>query len=141
MVQNQEEVLAGMLKDPMVRAGWNHYHKLVNDQRITRAGRWLRRLSLDELPQVFNIVRGEMSLVGPRPYLQTELDQLGVAARTVLRVRPGITGWWQVMGRNNMPFQERIRLEIYYVSNWSLWLDLFIIIKTFWVVFFLRDGQ
>jgi len=141
MVQNAEEVLVKMLEDPNVRAEWEHYHKLKDDKRITRAGRWLRRIGLDELPQVINFILGEMSLVGPRPYLQTEFEKMGEAAQVLVRVRPGITGWWQVMGRNNISFQERIRLELYYVSHWSLWLDFYIIIKTFWVVLFLRDGN
>ena len=90
---------------------------------------------------MINFLLGEMSLVGPRPYLQTEFEKMGEAAQVLVRVRPGITGWWQVMGRNNISFQERIRLELYYVSHWSLWLDFYIIIKTFWVVLFLRDGN
>jgi Undecaprenyl-phosphate galactose phosphotransferase WbaP len=141
MVQNADEVLAKMVEDPSVGREWEHYHKLKTDSRITRAGRWIRRMGLDELPQVINILRGEMSLVGPRPYLQDELKKMGDAARTVFHVRPGITGWWQVNGRNELSFQERVRLELYYVSNWSLWLDFFIFIKTFWVMFFLRNGS
>jgi Undecaprenyl-phosphate galactose phosphotransferase WbaP len=141
MVQNADEVLAKMVEDPSVGKEWEHYHKLKNDRRITRAGRWLRRMGLDELPQVINILRGEMSLVGPRPYLQDELKKMGDATQTVFHVRPGITGWWQVNGRNELSFQERVRLELYYVSNWSLWLDFFIILKTFWVMFFLRNGS
>ncbi len=141
MFQNADEVLAKMLDDPNIRSEWEHYHKLADDRRITQAGKWLRRLSLDELPQIINILRGEMSLVGPRPYLPEELEKMGDAAQTVLHVRPGITGWWQVMGRNSLSFQDRIRLELYYVANWSWWLDLFIVIKTFWVVLFIRDGK
>ncbi|MGD0878745.1 MAG: exopolysaccharide biosynthesis polyprenyl glycosylphosphotransferase [Anaerolineales bacterium] len=141
MVQNANEVLAKMVEDPSVRKEWEHFHKLKADMRITRAGRWLRRMGLDELPQVINILRGEMSLVGPRPYKQDELSKIGDAAQTVFHVRPGITGWWQVNGRNELSFQERVSLELYYVSNWSLWLDFFIILKTPWVMFFLRDGN
>jgi lipopolysaccharide/colanic/teichoic acid biosynthesis glycosyltransferase len=141
MVQNADEVLAKMLEDPNVHAEWEHYHKLKDDKRITRPGRWLRRTGLDELPQVINVFRGEMSLVGPRPYLHEEFENMGDAAQIVVHVRPGITGWWQVMGRSNLSFQERIRLELYYVSHWSLWLDLYIFIKTFWVVLFLKDGN
>ena len=140
MVQNAEEVLVEMLKDPNVRDEWEQYHKLTDDRRITRVGALLRRLSLDELPQVINILRGEMSLVGPRPYVEEEIELMGDAAKIILHVPPGVTGWWQVSGRNKLSFQERIRLDLYYVSNWSLWLDLFIIIKTFWVLIFLRDG-
>ena len=82
-----------------------------------------------------------MSLIGPRPVIQEKIDQMGDSSRVVFRVRPGITGWWQVMGRNNLSFQERTNLDLYYVFNWLLWLDLFIFIKTFWVVLFLRDGK
>jgi Undecaprenyl-phosphate galactose phosphotransferase WbaP len=141
MLQNADDVLAKMLEDPNVRAEWEHYHKLKDDKRITRAGRWIRRMGLDELPQMINIILGEMSLVGPRPYLEAELEKMGEAAQILVHVRPGITGWWQVMGRNKIYFQERIRLELYYVSHWSLWLDFYVIIKTFWVVLFLRDGN
>ena len=141
MVQNADEVMTKMLEDPGVRKEWEHYHKLKNDKRITRVGRRLRRMGLDELPQVINILRGEMSFVGPRPYLCAELKQMGDAVQTVFHVHPGITGWWQVNGRNELSFQERVRLELYYVSNWSLWLDFFIILKTFWVMFFLRNGN
>jgi len=141
MVQNADEVLVEMLKDPNMRDEWEHYHKFADDKRITRVGTVLRRMSLDELPQVINILRGEMSLVGPRPYFQAEIDQIGDAAESILHVPPGMTGWWQVNGRNKLSFQDRIRLDLYYVSNWSLWLDFFIIIKTFWVVLILRDGK
>jgi len=141
MVQNADEVLVEMLKDPKVRDEYEHYHKLVDDKRKTRVGTYLRRMSLDELPQVINILRGEMSLVGPRPFFQAEIDQMGDAAESILHVPPGMTGWWQVMGRNKLSFQDRIRLDLYYVSNWSLWLDFFIVIKTFWVILFLRDGK
>jgi Undecaprenyl-phosphate galactose phosphotransferase WbaP len=137
MVQNAEEMLAHLLAtNPTARCEWEQFHKLADDVRITRAGRWIRRLSLDELPQFINILRREMSLIGPRPLVQAEIDQLGEAAPLVLRVRPGLTGWWQVMGRNNLSFEDRSKLDIYYVSNWSLWLDLFVFMKTFWVLMF-----
>jgi len=82
-----------------------------------------------------------MSLIGLRPVIQEKIDQMGDSSRVVFHVRPGITSWWQVMGRNNLSFQERTNLDLYYVFNWSLWLDLFIFIKTFWVVLSLRDGK
>ncbi len=141
MVNNSDEVLVEMLKDPAIKEEWEKYHKIVNDPRITRAGNWIRRLSLDELPQFLNIIRGEMSLIGPRPYVQTEIDELGEAADLLLKVRPGLTGWWQVMGRNKFSFSERKNVDLYYVFNWSLWLDLFIFIKTFWVLVVDRDGK
>jgi Undecaprenyl-phosphate galactose phosphotransferase WbaP len=143
MVQDSDEVLVQMLQDPRIQADWENFHKLNpdDDLRITRAGRILRRLSLDELPQFINILRGEMSLIGPRPYLCRELEEMGDAAEIVLRFPPGLTGWWQVMGRNNLTFQERIHLDLYYVLNWSLWLDLYIIFKSFWVILFDRSGR
>jgi len=138
MVMNADEVLEKVLQDPQARQEWDEFHKLNRDPRITRAGKWIRLLSLDELPQIINVMRGEMTIVGPRPLVQEEIDSIGDAAETVLRVLPGITGWWQVNGRNNLSFEERTRLDLYYVINWSLWLDLFILIKTVWVIFFLR---
>ena len=141
MVNNSDEILGEMLKDPAIKEEWEKYHKIVNDPRITRAGNWIRRFSLDELPQFLNILRREMSLIGPRPLVQAEIDELGEAADLLLKVRPGLTGWWQVMGRNNLSFTERKNLDLYYVFNWSLWLDLFIFIKTFWVLVVDRDGK
>lgn len=137
MVNNASHVLNELLeRDPKAREEWERYHKLSDDIRVTRAGRWIRRLSLDELPQIINILRGEMSLIGPRPLVQEEIDEMGDVAPLVLRVRPGLTGWWQVMGRNNLSFEDRTKLDVYYVRNWSLWLDVFIFIKTFWVLVF-----
>ena len=142
MVWNANEVLSNLLaSDLKAKEEWKKFHKLTDDVRITRAGKWIRRLSLDELPQFINILRGEMSLIGPRPLVQDEINQLGQTAPLILRVRPGITGWWQVMGRNNLSFEDRTKLDIYYVSNWSLWLDLFIFIKTFWVLVFELGGR
>ena len=110
------------------------YHKLANDPRITRAGRLLRKFSLDELPQIWNVLRGELSLVGPRAYLPREIEDMGTYASLIQRISPGLTGWWQVMGRHGTTFEERLRLDEYYLSNWSLWLDVFVIIKTFWIL-------
>ena len=110
------------------------YHKLANDPRITRVGRLLRKFSLDELPQIWNVLRGELSLVGPRAYLPREIEDMGTYASLIQRISPGLTGWWQVMGRHGTTFEERLRLDEYYLSNWSLWLDVFVIIKTFWIL-------
>jgi exopolysaccharide biosynthesis polyprenyl glycosylphosphotransferase len=108
--------------------------KLHDDPRITRVGRAIRRFSIDEIPQLWNVVRGEMSLVGPRPALFSEMDQWTVELRSRLRVRPGLTGMWQVSGRSNLDFSEYVRLDLYYVDNWSLWRDLAIIARTVPVV-------
>lgn len=139
MVKDADKVLKKMLRDPEVRREWETYHKITNDLRITRVGKWLRHFSLDELPQFINVLRGEMALIGPRPLVKAEIDQIGEPASVILHVHPGITGWWQVMGRNNLTFEERTRLDLYYVYNWSLWLDLFIFIKTFWTVLVERN--
>ena len=104
--------------------------KMADDPRVTRPGRFLRRYSLDELPQLFNVVRGEMSLVGPRPPLPSEVDQYAADVRRRLRVRPGMTGLWQVSGRNDVSYAARVAFDTHYVQNWSLATDLAIIIKT-----------
>ena len=116
---------------PEARAEWDTYQKIKGaDPRVTRAGRWLRKLSLDELPQLFNIFRGEMSLIGPRPYLPRELETMGRHAPVIVRARPGITGLWQVSGRNELTFAQRLQLDEWYVRNWSLWLDLTLLLRT-----------
>jgi undecaprenyl-phosphate galactose phosphotransferase len=97
-------------------------------------GRLLRRFSLDELPQLWNVVRGEMALVGPRPYLPRESDKIGGYLDTIVRVRPGMTGLWQVSGRSTLPFRERLVLDEFYIRNWSLWLDFSILLRTAGVV-------
>lgn len=110
------------------------YHKLRHDPRVTRLGRLLRKFSLDELPQLWNVLRGDMSLVGPRAYIPGERPAMGEAAAVILRVPPGITGLWQVSGRNAIPFTGRLQLDIYYVRNWSLWLDLYLLARTPWCI-------
>lgn len=106
----------------------------ADDPRITRVGRWLRRLSLDELPQLINVVRGEMSLVGPRPALLYQIERYDARQRRRLDVRPGITGWAQVNGRNSLTWEEKIEYDVWYVDHCSLWLDLLILLKTAKVV-------
>jgi lipopolysaccharide/colanic/teichoic acid biosynthesis glycosyltransferase len=101
------------------------------DPRLTRVGRWLRRTGLDELPQLVNVLRGEMSLVGPRPDLIEQADNYTQAERRRLSVRPGITGWAQIHGRDEIPWPERFRLDAWYIDNWSLWLDVRIVVATF----------
>ena len=114
--------------------------KLVNDQRVTRVGRWLRRASLDELPQLLNVLRGDMSLVGPRPPLPYELDQYEHWQLHRLQMRPGITGLWQVSGRNRLTYRQMCELDLAYIRDWSLWLDLSILFKTVPVVL-LNSGR
>jgi Undecaprenyl-phosphate galactose phosphotransferase WbaP len=126
---------AHLATDPAAREEWDHYMKLRGfDPRVTRVGRTLRRLSLDELPQLVNVLRGEMSLVGPRPYIEHEMAGHEDAFRTILLSWPGITGLWQVSGRNELNFVQRLRLDEYYVRNWALLLDVQILLRTFGVL-------
>jgi lipopolysaccharide/colanic/teichoic acid biosynthesis glycosyltransferase len=141
MVPNAGARLQDLLRrDPAARAEWETSQKLRSDPRITRVGRLLRAWSLDELPQLLNILWGDMSLVGPRPVVQQELDEhYGPAARAYLAVRPGLTGAWQVSGRSSTSFAYRVRLDEAYVSRPSLRTDCAIMLKTVRVVL-LRDG-
>lgn len=135
MVNDADAQLVDYLEEnDHAKAQWDNFQKLSNDPRVTQAGKYLRKFSLDELPQLLNVIRGEMSIVGPRAVTQKEIDNYGENASLILRVKPGITGWWQVTGRNETTWEQRTKLEVYYVSNWSLWLDLYILYKTFWVV-------
>jgi len=135
MVQNADEVLEDTLNnDPSARQEWLETQKLKNDPRITRVGAVLRRLSLDELPQLWNVLRGEMSLVGPRPIVEEEVPKYGLQYELYKRVKPGITGLWQVSGRNDTTYAERVELDAYYVRNWSICLDLVILARTAKVV-------
>jgi len=115
-----------------LRWEWQRDYKLRHDPRITRIGRFLRMTSLDELPQLWNVLRGEMSMVGPRPIVDEEVPRYGKVYKLYCRVRPGISGLWQVSGRNNTTYEERVALDAYYVRNWSIWLDLVILTRTPW---------
>jgi Undecaprenyl-phosphate galactose phosphotransferase WbaP len=140
MVTNGDEVLERFFRNhPEELLQWRREHKLKDDPRITGVGRWLRRFSLDELPQLLNVLKGQMSLVGPRPIVPNEFEQYGQSFGFCTSVRPGITGLWQVSGRNNLTFADRIRFNEYYIRNWSLWLDLYILFKTVTVVV-MADG-
>jgi Undecaprenyl-phosphate galactose phosphotransferase WbaP len=120
---------------------WQKYAKLRgHDPRLTRLGAFLRRWSLDELPQLFNVLKGEMSLVGPRPYLPHELDRIGIDLHTIASARPGMTGFWQVSGRNQLTLEDRVKIEAWYVRNWTPWLDGIVFAKTFRVVLFPENG-
>ena len=110
-------------------------HKLQNDPRITKIGNFLRKTSLDELPQMINILKGDMSFVGPRPVVEKEVEEYGEKKDKFLSVKPGLTGYWQVNGRSNTTYEERMEMELYYVDNCSLWLDIKIFFKTFKTVF------
>jgi Undecaprenyl-phosphate galactose phosphotransferase WbaP len=116
--------------DPDLRTEWERVRKLRRDPRITRLGRFLRATSLDELPQLWNVLRGEMSLVGPRPIVEAEVPRYGEAYELYRRVTPGISGFWQVNGRSDTSYEERVALDTYYVRNWSVWLDLVILGRT-----------
>jgi Undecaprenyl-phosphate galactose phosphotransferase WbaP len=136
MAPGAEEILRLVLaEDAGLREEYARYHKLRADPRVTRVGRFLRRTSLDELPQVWNVLRGEMSLVGPRPYLPRESDEIGEAKGEILRVPPGITGPWQVSGRSHASFAERVEMDVYYVHDWSVWLDIVLLARTVRAVF------
>ena len=140
MRRDADRVLAAMLEaDPTLRAEFERDHKLKRDPRITPLGKFLRRSSLDELPQFINVLRGEMSVVGPRPIVWDELRRYGRSMDEVLSVRPGLTGLWQVSGRNNLTYRTRVRLDLTYVRNRSFWLDLGIVLRTIGVVLLPMD--
>ena len=137
MYGDGEEILQRvLLQNPHLLTEYEQFHKLKNDPRVTRVGKVLRALSLDELPQLWNVLRGEMSLVGPRAYLPREVNKMKGTEGIILQVLPGITGLWQVSGRNELSFSDRLALDTYYVRNWSPWLDLYILARTVWVVLF-----
>jgi lipopolysaccharide/colanic/teichoic acid biosynthesis glycosyltransferase len=140
MLRDAEAVLAALLaSNPQARAEWQRDQKLTHDPRVTPIGDFLRRSSLDELPQLINVLRGEMSLVGPRPITVAELTRYGRVRWHYLSVRPGITGLWQVSGRNNTTYAERVAFDKRYVEKRSAWLDARILFKTVQVVL-ARDG-
>lgn len=135
MVTNAQEVLEELLrKDPVARAEWESDFKLKSDPRISKIGHFLRRTSLDELPQLWNVLRGDMSLVGPRPVVNAELERYGDDVVYYLMARPGMTGLWQVSGRNDVDYDTRVYFDTWYVKNWSMWTDIAILFKTIKVV-------
>jgi lipopolysaccharide/colanic/teichoic acid biosynthesis glycosyltransferase len=127
MRRDADEVLK---RDPVLRAEFEQNFKLKEDPRLTKVGAILRKHSLDELPQLFNVLLGQMSLVGPRMITAPELEKYGPFKQLVLSVRPGITGYWQVNGRQEVAYQERVAMDVHYIENWSLWLDLKILFLT-----------
>jgi exopolysaccharide production protein ExoY len=131
VMDSQARLEALLASDPAARAEWDATRKLKNDPRVTKIGRFLRATSLDELPQLLNVLRGEMSLVGPRPVIQSELDRFyGAAAMHYMSVRPGITGLWQVSGRSDTSYAQRVALDVAYVAQASLWQDIKILLRT-----------
>ena len=141
MVENADKILRESLAhDPSLREEWERDHKLKDDPRVTRSGVFLRRTSLDELPQLWNVVRGEMSLVGPRPIVNAEIPKYGNAFDLYTKAKGGLTGLWQVSGRNDTSYAERVTLDTYYVRNWSVWLDLYILFRTTETLLFRRGA-
>ena len=136
MYENSQEVLSQyLINNPDEVIYYETYHKYKSDPRITKIGHFLRKTSLDEFPQFFNILRGDMNLIGPRPYMLNEKEKIGKEKESIiLQVKPGITGLWQVSGRNQLTFFQRVDLDIWYIQNWSLWLDITIFFKTIKVV-------
>ena len=131
MVHNSEDVLDEFLsRNDMARTEWDTFQKLEKDPRITPIGQLIRKMSLDELPQFWNVLKGDMSLVGPRPCMERQKSLYGKNWEHYCAMQPGITGLWQVSGRNRLPYAKRVDLDAYYVNNWSLWLDIKILFKT-----------
>lgn len=140
MQVDAEKILTEYLaKNPVARREWNKTQKLREDPRITRVGKWVRKLSVDELPQLLNVMNGDMSMVGPRPIQFDQKSLYGDRIDLYMSVRPGLTGLWQVSGRNRTTFSQRTAYDVYYVRNWSFWLDMYILFRTVWVVFS-QDG-
>jgi lipopolysaccharide/colanic/teichoic acid biosynthesis glycosyltransferase len=136
MCQAPDQMLEEKLRlQPALKSEWSRYQKLKSDPRVTRIGRFLRRFSLDELPQLWNVMKGEMSLVGPRPILIQQRRIYGQAYNEYVQVFPGITGLWQVSGRNETTFARRVELDREYIQRWSLRLDIYILFKTFKTIF------
>jgi len=141
-VNGDQKLVQYLERNPHAADEMQKYAKLrIYDPRVTRVGSLLRRWSFDELPQLLNVLKGEMSLVGPRPYLPQERERIGMGLPTILSSRPGMTGLWQVNGRNNLTLEDRVHLEAWYVRNWTVWLDCIILAKTFRAVLFPLDGS
>ena len=128
-----------LIKDKKLRLEFEENHKLKNDPRITTIGKFLRKTSLDELPQFINVLRDEMSIVGPRPIVKEEKKRYGKNLKKFLSIKPGITGLWQVSGRNNLSYKRRVQLDLNYIKNFNFLMDIRIIIRTFGVILFPLD--
>ena len=132
MIPNADEALAELMKkDKKIKEEYTKYKKLSNDPRITKVGKVIRHASIDEFPQFINVLKGEMSLIGPRPYLFRERDEMGEYFNKIVSVRPGLSGYWQVRGRSNTDFKTRLKMDEYYALNRDLELDVKIFFKTF----------
>jgi Undecaprenyl-phosphate galactose phosphotransferase WbaP len=141
MVDNADKVLEAIMQDSdQMRQEFQASFKLKQDPRITKIGQFLRLTSLDELPQFWNVLKGEMSVVGPRPLVPEELPKYGCKINIVLQVKPGITGLWQVSGRNDIPYPKRVKIDVYYANNYNWLMDLWIISKTISVMLFPRKN-
>lgn len=141
MVENADEVLVEMMSTyPQIRQEFEDNFKLKQDPRITWIGRFLRLTSLDEFPQFWNVLKGDMSVVGPRPLVPEELPKYGRHIDKVLMIRPGLTGLWQVSGRNDIPYPRRVQIDVYYVNFRTFWMDLWVIFKTIGVVIFPKNN-
>ena len=142
MQENAEEKLEELLaRDPAAMREWTENFKLENDPRITPIGKLLRVTSLDELPQFWNVLRGDMAVIGPRPIVEKEVKYYGESYELRKRVKPGITGLWQISGRNDCDYQDRVQLDMYYIMNWSVWLDYYIFFKTIFIVLARRGAK
>lgn len=141
MVPKADKVLEDLLKDPVYYEEYSKNKKLKDDPRITKVGKVLRKASLDETPQFLNILVGQMSLVGNRPYLPREKEDMGEYYEDIVKTKPGLTGYWQVNGRSDVSFKKRLELERYYSNNYSLIMDIKIIFKTIAVVLFSKGAN
>jgi Undecaprenyl-phosphate galactose phosphotransferase WbaP len=135
MCTDAEERLEKLLREnPVYREEWEKNQKLKDDPRITKIGRFIRNTSLDEFPQLINVLKGDMSLLGPRPVTESEMEKYGEDFLRIFSVKPGMSGLWQVSGRSNTDYAERVAYDSYYLQSWSIWLDLWILYKTIGVV-------
>ena len=141
MVENADDILLEIMeKSPHLRQEFEDNFKLKKDPRITLIGRFLRMTSLDEFPQFWNVLKGDMSVVGPRPLVEEELPRYGRYINKVLTIRPGITRLWQVSGRNDIPYPRRVQIDLYYANEKNLWMDMWIVFKTIGVVIFPKNN-
>ncbi|MBD1827340.1 sugar transferase [Microcoleus vaginatus GB1-A2] len=141
MVENADDILLEIMENsPHLRQEFEDNFKLKKDPRITWIGRFLRMTSLDEFPQFWNVLKGDMSVVGPRPLVEEELPRYGRHINKILTIRPGITGLWQVSGRNDIPYPRRVQIDLYYANDKNLWMDMWILFKTIGVVIFPKNN-